>query len=262
MKSAKSGNSTRNWVRRLWTTVGWVLERTIFIASNIISKIIAALQNTAKPERVIFLDRDGVLNIDKYVTYRIDQLELIAGVENGLSLLQDLGFEFIIVTNQSGIGKGSFTTREMQRFNQELIGKLKDKHIHILDLFHCPHDKAARKIRYRRDCKCHKPNPGMLFKAARKYSLDLSRCYLIGDKMSDVQAGLNAGCRTILVETGILDDEDQPQYRKTSPRLRVADLPRAARAIAGEMALEKMIETENYAPPFDQTICSKLVGKE
>jgi D-glycero-D-manno-heptose 1,7-bisphosphate phosphatase len=207
--------------------------------------------------RVVFLDRDGVLNVDKHVTYRLSQLALIDGVVEGLSTLQALGFAFIIVTNQSAVGRGLFTEEALQRFNDALCARLENHGIHILDLFFCPHDETFGVGEYKQKCACHKPRPGMFFAAADKYGLDLSQCYYIGDKRSDVVAAFNAGCRAILVETGILNDEHL--YPGAYPHTRVEDLPAAAQVIAGELALVRMQETGIFVPPFDATLCEHLL---
>jgi len=212
----------------------------------------------SKDRRVVFLDRDGVLNVDRYLTYRLGQLELVDGAVEGLSLLQALGFEFIIVTNQSAIGRGLYLEEDMHCFNEELCARLEESGIRITDVFFCPHDPVFGLGDYKRDCACRKPNPGMFFEAADKHDLELSKCYHIGDKRVDVMAGFNAGCRTILVETGILDDEHK--YPGVSPDIRVKDLPKAAQVIAGELALERMRDRDVFVPPFDSSICAKLLG--
>ncbi len=211
-------------------------------------------------QRVVFLDRDGVLNVDKHVTYRLSQLELIDGVIEGLLSLQALGFAFIIITNQSAVGRGVFTEAELQRFNDALCARLEAHGVHIGDLFFCPHDATFGIGEYKQKCACHKPAPGMFFAAADKYDLDLSLCYYIGDKRSDVVAAFNAGCRAILVETGILNDEHL--YPGDYPHIRVKDLPAAARVIAGELALARMQEMDMFVPPFDAALCEKLTNRE
>ncbi len=211
-------------------------------------------------KRVIFLDRDGVLNVDKHVTYRLSQLVLIDGVVEGLSNLQALGFAFIIVTNQSAVGRGLFTAEDLHRFNKALCSRLEDNGVHILDLFFCPHDAVFGIGEYKQKCACHKPAPGMFFAAADKYDLDLSQCYYIGDKRSDVVAAFNAGCQAILVETGILNDEHL--YPGSYPHTRVKDLPAAARIIAGELALARMQETGVFVSPFNAALCKRFTNRK
>ena len=194
-------------------------------------------------KRIVFLDRDGVLNVDRYLTYRPEQFELVEGVVEALTCLQTLGFEFIIITNQSAVGRGLISEEQVSQFNKCLVDELAVHGIRIKDIFVCPHDPVFGSGQYKQDCACRKPKPGMFFQAADKYNLRLSECYYIGDKKADVVAGFNAGCTTILVETGVLDDEHI--YPGASPDFRVRDLPRAARVIAGECALERLRSLDN-----------------
>lgn len=205
---------------------------------------------------VVFLDRDGVLNVDKYLTYRPEQFALVDGVITGLSCLQALGFSFIVITNQSAVGRGQITEEDVVNFNQILVQTLYSHRIVIQDIFMCPHDPEFGIGVYRQDCACRKPKPGMFFQAADKYGLRLTDCYYIGDKKSDVVAGFNAGCRTILVETGILDDEHK--FPGVSPHFRVKNLLGAAQVIAGEFALQRMKATSNFVAPFNADICTEL----
>jgi len=206
--------------------------------------------------RVVFLDRDGVLNVDKYGAYRPEQLELIEGAVEGLSLFQALGFCLMIVTNQSAIGRGDVTEEQVDHFHTLLVDALGREGIRIADVFLCPHDARFGQGKYKKDCACHKPKPGLLFQAADKHHLNLSECYFIGDKLSDVVAGFNAGCTTMLVETGILDDEDQ--YPGISPRYRVRTLVDAARIVAGELAIARMRAQGTLVPPFTAELCDRL----
>lgn len=205
---------------------------------------------------IVFLDRDGVLNVDKYITYRPEQFELIEGVIEGLLSLQMLGFSLMIITNQSVIGRGIATEEEVSYFNTMLVDRLKQEGIHIADVFVCPHDPVFGIGAYRFDCACRKPKPGMFWQAADKYRLRLAECYFIGDKKSDVVAGHNAGCRTILVETGILDDE--LTYPKVTPHYRVKNLRGAALIIAGELAIKRMRIADQFPLPFNEAICARL----
>ncbi len=206
--------------------------------------------------RVVFLDRDGVLNVDKYFTYRPEQFELIDGVMEGLGILQSLGFRLMIVTNQGAIGRGDVTEDQVSQFNLLVLDALAKEDIKIEDIFVCPHDAEFGRGNYRMDCACRKPKPGMFFEAADKYHLKLSECYYIGDKKSDVVAGFNAGCKTILVETGILDDG--LKYPGASPDYRIRSLIDAAKIIAGELAIERMRALREFISPFNESVCEKL----
>jgi D-glycero-D-manno-heptose 1,7-bisphosphate phosphatase len=213
----------------------------------------------AHPRRAVLLDRDGVLNVDRYVTYRPEQLALIEGAVEGLSWLQALGFLLIVVSNQPAIGRGHCSVGEVERFNRALCDRLAAHGVVITDVFICPHDAVGGVGAYRTECACRKPRPGMLFAAADRHGLDLAASYMIGDKMSDVAAGFNAGCRTILVETGILDDG--ARYSHVAPDACLPDLPAAARYIAGQRALEEMHAQGQFVPPFDAALCADLLAR-
>ena len=174
----------------------------------------------------------------------------------GLTSLKALGFVFMVVTNQSAIGRGIVTKEEVASFNKILMDRLQQDDIHIVEVFVCPHDSVFGIEAYRFDCACRKPKPGMFWQAADKYGLKLTDCYYIGDKKSDVVAGRNAGCRTILVETGILDDESI--YPTVLPHYRVKNLRGAAHVIAGELAINQIRMSGKFIPPFDAEICAGL----
>ena len=150
----------------------------------------------------VFLDRDGTLNKDEGFTYKVEDLKFIEGTFKGLSLIQSLDYKLIIVTNQAGIGKGKYKEEDYFLFKEEMHRKLKEQGIIITAEYFCPHHPEATIEKYRINCSCRKPEPGMLEQAAKDFNLDLKRCWMIGDCQSDVLAGKNAGCRTIQVMTG------------------------------------------------------------
>ncbi|AMV24142.1 D-glycero-beta-D-manno-heptose-1,7-bisphosphate 7-phosphatase [Gemmata sp. SH-PL17] len=146
-------------------------------------------------QRVVFLDRDGVLNkaFPEGGTTRppasVDELELLPGVERALARLRGAGFVLVVVTNQPDVARGTQTRAAVERINAELYRALP-----LLDVLACFHDTADK-------CSCRKPKPGMLTAAAAKWNLDLSGAFLIGDRWSDVAAARAAGCRGVLIDT-------------------------------------------------------------
>lgn len=155
------------------------------------------MQTSKHLQAAIFLDRDGTLNMETGFLYRWQDFKWLPGVKTGLKLLQQAGYKLIIVTNQSGIARGLYTLDDVKKLHTELNDDLKKCNLHIDDFFVCPHHPE-----FSIACNCRKPLPGMLFQAAQKYNLDLPGSWMIGDKASDAQAGLAAGCRSILVLTG------------------------------------------------------------
>jgi D-glycero-D-manno-heptose 1,7-bisphosphate phosphatase len=153
------------------------------------------------PIKTIFLDRDGVINKEKNYLYQKDDFEFIHGVFDACQYLSNLNYKIIIVTNQSGISRGHFTESDFQYLNDWMIKKFSSNKINILDTFYCPHSPED-------NCQCRKPMPGMLLQAQKKFSIDMSNSWLIGDKEDDIKAANNAGImNTILVKSGHNVDE-------------------------------------------------------
>jgi len=143
--------------------------------------------------RAAFLDRDGVINIDRGYVYRPEEFEFVDGVFDGTSTLQRLGFVLVIISNQSGIGRGLYSEADLDVLNHWMLRQFEQRSIRIEGVFHCPHHPTEALGRYRRECDCRKPAPGMLLQAARELNLDLQRSALFGDRASDLQAAANAG---------------------------------------------------------------------
>lgn len=153
-------------------------------------------------KKVIFLDRDGTINIEKDYLHKCEDFEFEKDVIEGLKKLQSLGYEFIVVTNQSGIARGYYTEDDLKKLNNYMKKLLKSEEIEILDCFYCPHHPEKGIGEYKKNCNCRKPNSGMLEEAAKKYEIDLKKSYMIGDKESDLLAGEKFGITPILVLTG------------------------------------------------------------
>lgn len=152
--------------------------------------------------KVIFLDRDGTINIEKDYLYKWEDFEFEKNAIEGLKKLSELGFELIVVTNQSGIARGYYSEEDLKKLNKKMCEKLKEFGIEILDCFYCPHHPEKGIGGYKKECDCRKPNPGMLLKGKELYEIDMESSYMIGDKESDILAGKKAGVTAILVRTG------------------------------------------------------------
>ena len=159
--------------------------------------------------RAVFLDRDGVINelvyhqeqevIDSPFTPR--QFKLIPGVTEALKRLHLAGYLTILISNQPGIAKGHMTVKNFELIKQKMNSELNRDGAVLDGEYYCLHHPESVVEKYRIACDCHKPLPGMLFKAAREKDNDLKESWLIGDNLSDIQAGKAAGCRTILIGT-------------------------------------------------------------
>jgi D-glycero-D-manno-heptose 1,7-bisphosphate phosphatase len=147
------------------------------------------------PQRVVFLDRDGVLNraFPEGGTTRppasVAELELQPGVPEALARLRAAGFVLVVVTNQPDVARGTQSRSAVEEINARLAAQLP-----LLDVFACYHDSGDR-------CTCRKPQPGLLLAAAARHDLDLDTAFLIGDRWSDIVAAHAAGCRAVLIET-------------------------------------------------------------
>lgn len=144
--------------------------------------------------KVAFLDRDGVINKDAGYTYKIDEFEFIDGCIDALKIFQENDYKIIIVTNQSGIGRGYYSEAAYHKLTRWYCEQLLAQGIIITDVFHCPHSPEDV-------CACRKPKEGLFLQAAQKYSIDFSSSLMVGDKLSDLQAGQAAGIsRLILID--------------------------------------------------------------
>jgi D-glycero-D-manno-heptose 1,7-bisphosphate phosphatase len=147
--------------------------------------------------RAIFLDRDGVINENRDNDYvrRWDQFRFLPKAKEAIKTLTDAAWDIIIVSNQAGIGKGIMSVQAVEDINAHMIEEIEKCGGRIRAVYYCPH-------RPDEDCLCRKPKPGMLLRAARELGIYLLDSYLIGDNITDIQAGARAGCRTVLVKTG------------------------------------------------------------
>ena len=144
-------------------------------------------------QKAVFLDRDGVINIDKKYVYKIEDFEFCRGVFEALHHFQSLGYKLIIVTNQSGIGRGYYSEEEFQKLTGWMREQLLHVKIKIDAVYHCPHAPEEQ-------CACRKPNSGMFEEAIRAFDIDVKTSWMIGDKSTDMQAAQGVGIdNTILL---------------------------------------------------------------
>ncbi len=155
--------------------------------------------------RAIFLDRDGTINVEKDYLIAPADLVLLPGVGEALRRGQEAGFLLIVVTNQSGVARGYFSASAVEELHDHLQRELFSFGVRIDAFYLCPHHPEHGDG----PCNCRKGEPGMLLQAAQEHHIDLAASWMIGDKSSDVEAGLNAGCRSILVRTGYGVQEGQ-----------------------------------------------------
>lgn len=149
--------------------------------------------------RAVFMDRDGTLNVEKQYLFRVEDWEWIPGCIKALRLLTELGYDLVVVTNQAGIARGYYTAADVDNLHRFVADDLASHGLVVAAFYHCPHHPDFGDVR---QCDCRKPGAGMLFAAAADLGIDLSRSWMVGDKLIDVEAGRKAGTRSILVRTG------------------------------------------------------------
>jgi D-glycero-D-manno-heptose 1,7-bisphosphate phosphatase len=157
----------------------------------------------ALTNRAIFLDRDGTLILDTGYPSDPDEVVLLPGVSKVLRAVRDLGFQLVIISNQSGIGRGLVGPEQAALVQARVESLLAGAGVRFEAVYACPHVPSDR-------CRCRKPSPGLIFKAQADLDLDLANSVMIGDKLTDVQAGKAAGCRTILFRETADQTADEP----------------------------------------------------
>ena len=187
-------------------------------------------KNLSKPQKAIFLDRDGTINKHIGFLRKPEELELLPGVAEAIRKINSSGYLAIVITNQPLIARGEVTTEQLKLIHNKMETLLGQEGCYIDGLYYCPHhpDKgfAGEVAELKIECDCRKPKPGMLLKAAQDFNIDLNCSWMIGDGKNDVLAGKNAGCRTALLTT-----ETKNETETYSTDVVVKDLLSAVEAI-------------------------------
>lgn len=163
-------------------------------------------KNLKNKQKAIFLDRDGTIN--KYVGFlrNVDEFELIDGVAEAIHKINAFGYLAIVVTNQPIVARGEVSFEQIEEIHNKMETLLGKEGAYLDAIYYCPHHPnkgyAGERLELKISCDCRKPKPGMLVKAAEDYNIDLSQSWMIGDGENDVKAGINAGCKTVLLSTG------------------------------------------------------------
>jgi D-glycero-D-manno-heptose 1,7-bisphosphate phosphatase len=153
--------------------------------------------------RALFLDRDGVINVDHGYVHRPEHFQLVPGIVDLLRFAQESGFMLVVVTNQSGLARGMFDSRRYAEIEQHMLRLLRDHGIVLTAVYHCPHHPEGSVPELAIACDCRKPAPGLIVRAAVEQGIDLKRSILVGDKESDLKAADAAGIgKSFLVDPG------------------------------------------------------------
>lgn len=179
-------------------------DRFYAVQEDIRTGIVAG-KNLNQKQKVIFLDRDGTIN--KYVGFlrNIDDMQLIGGVSEAIKKINSSGFLVIVITNQPVIARGEVSFEELEEIHNKMETLLGNNGAYLDDIFYCPHhpDKGfeGERVEFKFDCECRKPKTGLFVQAAEKYNVDLQNSWMVGDSLTDMEAGKNAGCNVVLCGT-------------------------------------------------------------
>jgi D-glycero-D-manno-heptose 1,7-bisphosphate phosphatase len=158
-------------------------------------------------QKALFLDRDGVVNVEKDYLYKIEDFEFIEGIFDLCRHYASLGYLLFIVTNQSGIARGYYSQEQYNEVTRWMVDAFAKEGVEIAKVYHCPHHPRVTGA-----CSCRKPKSGMLLQAQEEFAIDLEHSIIIGDKERDIEAGLNAG----LKETYLFDPDQTVSSSKAS----------------------------------------------
>jgi D,D-heptose 1,7-bisphosphate phosphatase len=176
-----------------------------------------------KLNRAIFLDRDGCVISDENFLCEPERVRVLPGAAEAIRKLREAGYLVIVITNQSGVARGMLSEAKLAQIHARMIVDLAREGARLDDIYYCPHLPEGTVAAYAVECACRKPAPGMILRAAHEHKVDLAASYMIGDAERDIEAGLRAGCRAIL----LADDPKIP----TQAQAVCADLPAAARLV-------------------------------
>jgi D-glycero-D-manno-heptose 1,7-bisphosphate phosphatase len=172
-------------------------EHSVSTTSTVLTHLTRAKPVLTKAfmRKVIFFDRDGIVNYPPepggYVQ-RPEDFRVMPAFIDSLRICKELGYDAIIITNQQGVGKGLYTEETLGKIHELLLKEVRAEGLDLLDIYYCPHLAAE-------NCTCRKPLPGMILEAAEKWDVDLAHSIMVGDSFRDIDCGLAAGCRTLLV---------------------------------------------------------------
>ena len=175
----------------------------------------------------LFLDRDGVVNVDRGYVSRREDCTFVDGIFDLGRAARDVGLALVIVTNQAGIGRGLYSETDFRLFMEWLAGAFADEGCALSAVYYCPHHPTDGIGAYRSSCPCRKPAPGMLLRAAADMSLDVARSILVGDRSTDIEAGRAAGVPRLYLLSP--DEPAGPATRLTTLHDLAIDLPKRER---------------------------------
>jgi D-glycero-D-manno-heptose 1,7-bisphosphate phosphatase len=185
--------------------------------------------------KAIFLDKDGTINEDVGYLEHHTKLKVFPYSARAIKMLNAAGYKIIVVSNQSGIARGILTEGILQAIDKRLNKEILSGGGRIDAIYYCPHHPDHGHHPYKKACECRKPATGMIKQAQQRFDLDLSQCYMVGDKLCDIELGVNAGVKPILVKTGYgAEVALDPALKKLKPVYVADNLLAAAEWIVGQ----------------------------
>ncbi len=161
------------------------------------------------PRKAAFLDRDGVINLDRAYVHQWDEFEFVPGAVDAMRRLREAGYALVVVTNQSGLARGMYTEAQFQELTRHMRAALAEAGAEVEAVYHCPHHPKGSVPELAVDCDCRKPEPGMILRAAKELNLSLADSFLVGDKPSDIEAARAAGLgRAYIVQSDNEESSD------------------------------------------------------
>ena len=153
--------------------------------------------------RAVFIDRDGTMAIDAHYCSRPEDFVLYPNTAGGLKKLQEHGYKLIVITNQSGIGRGIFNEEMLHKIHEKMVRELSGQGVRLDGIYYCPHHPDEK-------CDCRKPRPKMVMKAVKEHDIDLKGSFVIGDLQMDIDLGKNIGCPVIWIDHGTMVYREPP----------------------------------------------------
>jgi len=164
--------------------------------------------------KALFLDRDGIINIDHGYVYQKENFDFVKGIFDICRSANEKGYIIIVITNQSGIGRGKYSETDFKELTAWMVTKFKEQGILIKDVYFCPHHPTNALDDYLMQCECRKPAPGMIIKAAQDHQIALNQSIFIGDKVSDIQAAEAAGIKNRILVASQYQDKVEIKAQK------------------------------------------------
>jgi len=202
-------------------------------------------------EKAIFFDRDDTLIEDPGYLNSPEQVRLLDGVAEALIEVKGLGYKLVVVTNQSAVARGIITEKVLGEIHNRLEQLLAEKNAFLDRIYYCPYHPDGAVAKYRKESECRKPNPGMLLKAGEEMDIDLGQSWCVGNNISDMEAGLRAGCKTILIDPPSHQQRFEPGQPR--PDYKAVNIKEAVNIIKKHHRSSAEVKVQTHPAPTAQT---------